>query len=247
MAALVLLAVHLALVGWLSLRPLSVLWVSPANLEPFHTIRTDLDRGPVAALRGLAAGTLRLAPLGLLLPLLSRRLGGGRFASFCRTVAVGAVLALLIEFAQSLTSSRVADVDSAILNTLGVALTHLAGYGCLRAVILDDPARLRLRLRLRQGARLVGRRARGGGGTQPRGTVLHRRGLGRGQGRAGGPAAPAEHAEPGARGVRHARSRIRDRGRDRGRSAEWPTDSPGPVPAHNGAAPHAVRGAALSR
>ncbi|MGP3966976.1 VanZ family protein [Streptomyces sp. 6N223] len=137
-AALLLLAAYLAFVAWQSLRPLSVLWVSPANLEPFDTISSDIRQGPEAALRTIGSGLLRLAPLGVLLPLLGRRLGGSRFVSLGRTVSAGGMIALLIEWIQSLVPSRVADVDTIILNTVGIALTHLIAYGGLRALTLND-------------------------------------------------------------------------------------------------------------
>ncbi|MGK5532429.1 VanZ family protein [Streptomyces sp. URMC 129] len=133
MTALVLLTAYLACVTWLALRPLEVLWVSPANLEPFATIRADIARGPAEAARAIGGGLLRLAPLGVLLPLLGRRLGGPRVTSFLRTVFAGGMLSLTLEFWQSQLPSRVADVDSVILDTLGIALAHLIGYGPLRA------------------------------------------------------------------------------------------------------------------
>ncbi|RMI45605.1 hypothetical protein EBN88_03035 [Streptomyces triticirhizae] len=109
-----------------------MLWVSPANLEPLSTIRADLARGPEEAGRTLAAGLLRLAPLGVLLPLVGAQLGGGRLMSMARTVFVGAMVSLGLECAQTLTPSRVSDIDSVLLNTLGVALTHQFCYGLLR-------------------------------------------------------------------------------------------------------------------
>ncbi|WP_234348072.1 VanZ family protein [Streptomyces specialis] len=139
MTALVLLTAYLVCVTWTALRPLEVLWVSPPNLEPLATIRADIARGPEAAGRTIGAGLVRLAPLGALLPLLGRRLGGPRITSFLRTVFVCGMLSLALELWQSLLPSRVADVDSIILNTLGVALTHLLCYGPLRAAVARRP------------------------------------------------------------------------------------------------------------
>ncbi|WP_246108780.1 VanZ family protein [Streptomyces sedi] len=127
-----LLCCYLLLVAWLALRPLTMLWVSPANLEPLSTIRADLARGPEEAGRTLAAGLLRLAPLGVLLPLVGARLGGGRMLSLTRTAFVGAMVSMALEGGQTLTPSRVCDIDSVLLNTLGVALTHQLCYGPLR-------------------------------------------------------------------------------------------------------------------
>ncbi|MDT0308133.1 VanZ family protein [Streptomyces sp. DSM 44917] len=138
-AALVLLLAHLACVAWLAFRPRDVLWISPANLEPLATVRADLARGPGEALRTIGAGLVRLAPLGVLLPLLGRRVGGRRFLSLSRTAFVAAVIALAIEAAQSVSPTHVADVDSVLLNTLGAALAHQLAYGPLTALAGRGP------------------------------------------------------------------------------------------------------------
>ncbi|RBM04540.1 VanZ family protein [Streptomyces sp. PT12] len=138
LAALTLLLAYLVGVVWLALRPLDVLWVSPANLQPLATIRADVERGPGEALRTVGAGMLRLAPLGVLLPLLGKRLGGPRFASLIRTGFVGGMIALAIEGLQTLVPSRVADVDTVILNTLGIVVTHQLCYALLRARTLGE-------------------------------------------------------------------------------------------------------------
>ncbi|WP_170970474.1 VanZ family protein [Streptomyces zhaozhouensis] len=132
LVASALLCCYLLLAAWLALRPLTMLWVSPANLEPLSTIRADLARGPEEAGRTLAAGLVRLAPLGVLLPLVGARLGGGRMLSLARTGFVGAMVSMGLECGQTLAPSRVADIDSVLLNTLGVALTHQLCYGTLR-------------------------------------------------------------------------------------------------------------------
>lgn len=132
-AALLVLCGYLALVAWLVLRPRAVLWVPPANLELLASIRADLARGPGHAARTIGADLLLLAPLGVLLPLLGRRLGGSRLASFTRTVLAGALIALVTGLARLSVPSQVADVDALLLHTLGVALTHLSLYGLLRS------------------------------------------------------------------------------------------------------------------
>ncbi|WP_461034793.1 VanZ family protein [Streptomyces mayteni] len=139
MTALALLTLYLALTAYLSLRPLAVLWVSPANVEPLATIRALLRRGPEEAVPAISAGMLRLAPLGALLPLLGHRLGGTRLGSLCRTVFAGAMIALAIEICQSLVPSRTADVDTVILNALGIAVAHQLCYGPLRRRLLRGP------------------------------------------------------------------------------------------------------------
>lgn len=64
---------HLLLVGWLTLRPLDVPWMTAANLQPFAGIKADLTLGPAAAIRRIGGELLLLAPLGVLLPMA----GGG--------------------------------------------------------------------------------------------------------------------------------------------------------------------------
>ncbi|WP_168220752.1 VanZ family protein [Streptomyces sp. RFCAC02] len=141
LAALALLALHLTVVSWLVLRPLPVVWVPPGNMTPFATIADDLAAGPREAVRTLSGGMLPLSPLGLLLPLLGHRLGGTRFGSLGRTVFAGGMIALALEYGQSWVPSRVADIDSVILSTAGIALAHQLGYRCLRRHALDDGER----------------------------------------------------------------------------------------------------------
>ncbi|MBQ1093993.1 VanZ family protein [Streptomyces sp. B93] len=122
----VLLVAFLAFVAWFTLRPLDVPWVMPANLRPFAGIRADLALGwPDAALR-IGEGLALLAPLGVLLPLAGGRLAVSPWASLFRTVAAGALLSLTIELLQTGVPGQVVDVDSLLLNTVGVGLAHLA-------------------------------------------------------------------------------------------------------------------------
>ncbi|MGW4511548.1 VanZ family protein [Streptomyces sp. NPDC004393] len=134
----VLLAAHLALVAWLTLRPLDVPWVSPANLHPLAGIRADLALGWPEAARRIGRGLALLAPLGVLLPMTGGRLSGSPFASMVRTVATGTLISLGIELAQTGVPGQVADIDSILLNTVGVALAH---------VLVVPAARARLRRR----------------------------------------------------------------------------------------------------
>jgi glycopeptide antibiotics resistance protein len=150
-AGVALLLVHLLLVSWLTLRPLDVMWVTAANLEPFAGIRGALELGPVEAVRRIGGGLLLLAPLGILLPMVSGRLAVSPWASLTRTVAAGALMSLGIELLQTGVPGQVVDVDSLMLNTAGVALAHLA-------VVPAGRARLRRRLlRTRPGAAPRGR------------------------------------------------------------------------------------------
>ncbi|MFD5517818.1 VanZ family protein [Streptomyces sp. NPDC127066] len=129
----VLLVAHLALVAWITLRPLDVPWVSAANLRPFAGIRADLALGPEVAARRIAAGLGLLAPLGVLLPMAGGRLAASPLGSLLRTTAAGALLSLGIELLQTGVPGQVVDIDSIMLNTLGVALAHLAVVPAVRA------------------------------------------------------------------------------------------------------------------
>ncbi len=143
----VLLVAHLALVAWITLRPLDVPWVSAANLRPFAGIRADLALGPQEAARRIAEGVGLLAPLGVLLPLAGGKLAVSRLGSLARTVAAGALISLGIELLQTGVPGQVVDVDSMLLNTVGVALAHLAVVPAVRA-------RLRRRTETHGGAAL---------------------------------------------------------------------------------------------
>jgi hypothetical protein len=140
----VLLVAHLAFVAWLTLRPLDVPWVMPPNLHPFAGIRADLALGWPEAARRLAEGVGLLAPLGVLLPAVHGRLGAFPLASLLRTVAAGALVSLGILLLQTGVPGRAPDVDTLLLNTVGVALAHLA-------VVPATRARLRRRSERRDG------------------------------------------------------------------------------------------------
>ncbi|MEV5613741.1 VanZ family protein [Streptomyces sp. NPDC052225] len=134
-AGIALLAVHLLFVGWLTLRPLDVPWVSPANLHPLAGIRADLALGWREGARRIAEGLALLAPLGVLLPLAGGRLHVSVWGSLVRTVAAGALISLGIELLQTGVPGQVVDVDSLLLNTVGVAVGYLAVVPALRARI----------------------------------------------------------------------------------------------------------------
>ncbi|MEU8892426.1 VanZ family protein [Streptomyces sp. NPDC048442] len=129
-----LLLAHLLLVAWVSLLPLDdVLWVTAPNLQPLAGIRADLALGPVEAARRIGEGLALLAPLGVLLPMAGGRLQVSPFVSLLRTVAAGALLSLGIELWQTGVPGQVVDVDSLLLNTVGVALAHLVVVPLTRA------------------------------------------------------------------------------------------------------------------
>ncbi|MDQ0685880.1 glycopeptide antibiotics resistance protein [Streptomyces achromogenes] len=126
------LAAHLVFVAWVSLRPLDVPWVMPANLHPFDGIRADLRLGWPEAASRIGAGLALFAPLGVLLPLVHGRLRVSPLASLVRTVTAGALLSLAVELLQTGVPGQVADVDSLLLNTAGVALAHVAVVPAVR-------------------------------------------------------------------------------------------------------------------
>jgi glycopeptide antibiotics resistance protein len=131
----VLLAAHLAVVAWITLRPLDVTWMSPANLRPFAGIRADLALGWPEAARRIAEGLALLAPLGVLLPMTHGRLAVSPLASLARSVAAGTLLSLAIELLQTDVPGQVVDIDSILLNTVGVGLAHLAVVPVVRSVL----------------------------------------------------------------------------------------------------------------
>ncbi|WP_405777893.1 VanZ family protein [Streptomyces sp. NBC_00859] len=130
-----LLAAHLLVVGWLTLRPLDVMWVTASNFTPFAGIRADLALGAPEAARRIGEALVLLAPLGFLLPLAGGRLRVSSWASLARTVAAGALISLAIELLQTGVPGQVVDVDSLLLNTLGVALAHVLVVPALRRVL----------------------------------------------------------------------------------------------------------------
>lgn len=138
----VLLAVHLILVGWLMLRPLNVPWAAAANLTPLEGIRADLAYGPLEAARRIGGGLALLAPLGVLLPLAGGRVGLSPLAawsSLARTAAAGALVSVGVAMLQTAVPGQVLDVDSVLLNTLGVMMAHLAVVPVLRARLRRSP------------------------------------------------------------------------------------------------------------
>lgn len=126
-----LLAGYLVYVGWLTLRPLSVPWVAPGNVQPFATISADLRAGPAHALSTMGGDLALLAPLGLLLPLASGSLGC-RAGSFFRTVVAAGTLAFALEVVRSAVPGQVANIDAVLLHTTGAALVHLLCYPVVR-------------------------------------------------------------------------------------------------------------------
>ncbi|MFF5426086.1 MULTISPECIES: VanZ family protein [unclassified Streptomyces] len=163
-AGFVLLAAYLLLVAWVGLRPRDVAWVTAPNTVPLDGIRADLALGGTRAVRLLAEGLLLLAPLGVLLPMADGRLDVSPWASLVRTTAAGALVSLALELLQTAVPGQVVDVDSVLLNTAGVGLTHL----------LVVPAG-RARLRRRTGAGRSVPAVSPAGGSRGRGGALPRK------------------------------------------------------------------------
>lgn len=143
-----LLAVHLLLVAWVTLRPLDVPWAASANLTPFAGIRSDLAYGPLEAARRIGSSLVLLAPLGVLFPLVSGRLAPSplaAWASLTRTVAAGVLISVSIGMLQTAVPGRVVDVDEVLLNVAGVVLAHLAVVPALRARLRRSGKRVAVR------------------------------------------------------------------------------------------------------
>ncbi len=123
----------MAVVAWVALRPLSVPWVAPPNLQPFATIRTDLHEGSPDALGGLVRQLALLAPLGVLLPLASGRTERPLAGTCARTVSVSALISSAIVLLQSGVPGHSVNVDAVLLNTAGVSLACLLVFPLVRA------------------------------------------------------------------------------------------------------------------
>ena len=119
----VLLLGYLAVLGYLTLGRFHQ--VNPGyNLVPGRTIAHDVAVGGVEFVINTLGNVVATLPLGILLPIALPRWAG----SALRVAIASFGTSLLIEVAQGVLGSRVADVDDLILNTLGGWL----GYGLLR-------------------------------------------------------------------------------------------------------------------
>ncbi|MFJ1703013.1 VanZ family protein [Kitasatospora sp. NPDC088346] len=134
----ILLAVHLVVLGWLTLRPLPVSWTYPANLTPFATVQQALSLGGWDGARQLAGGLLPLAPFGALLPLAGGRVRTAWLPSLFRTVGGAALLATALEIMEGWAPGHVLNVDDILLGTLGAAVCHVAVVPALRALMLRE-------------------------------------------------------------------------------------------------------------
>ena len=138
------LAVHLAMVAWVVLRPLPVTWVYDTNLTPFGSVRRTLALGEASGLWQIFCELLLLAPLGVLLPLAGGRLRAPWLLSFLQVTGVSVVLATGLEVLSSWVPGHVLDVDHILLAVLGAAGTHLLVVPAGRALLRGRTARARV-------------------------------------------------------------------------------------------------------
>jgi hypothetical protein len=138
------LAVHLAMVAWVVLRPLPVTWVYDTNLTPFGSVRRALALGEASGLWQIACELLLLAPIGVLLPLAGGRLRTPWLLSFLQVAGVSVVLATGLEVLSSWVPGHVLDVDHILLAVLGASCTHLLVVPAGRALLRGRPARVRV-------------------------------------------------------------------------------------------------------
>lgn len=130
---------YLTFITWYALRPLSVPWVYGTNVRPLATIERLVLADPMQATRTIGAGLVELAPLGMLFPMISGKLTVSTVGSLIRTVFLSAAVSFTLECLQTGVQGQVFDVDSLLLNTVGVALAYLA-------VVPGARARLRRRI-----------------------------------------------------------------------------------------------------
>lgn len=99
-------------------------WGGTVNLKPFHTIRSYIrfyqNTGSYVSILNLLGNVLIMVPLGILLPLLFRKMRHiWTFLPLAALVSVG------VEYLQWHTATGAADVDDSILNFMGAALGYL--------------------------------------------------------------------------------------------------------------------------
>ena len=108
---------------------------APINIIPFHTIyqylysnNSAVDGWEVVSTLHLWANLLLFVPLGIFLPLLSKK-----YRSLLRILLSGFISSLCIEFIQFFIGRR-ADIDDVILNVIGVLFGFIIYRGC-RSII----------------------------------------------------------------------------------------------------------------
>ncbi|MFI0349139.1 VanZ family protein [Actinomadura sp. 9N407] len=115
----------------LTLTPVEDNGQAGGNIDPGRSLRFYLDQPIKDALLQVGGNVILLAPLGILLPVASKRLRGP-----VRLALVGVLLSLAIETVQGMAVlGRAFDIDDVILNALGVLLAYaLAGRRVSRAL-----------------------------------------------------------------------------------------------------------------
>ncbi|WP_344589404.1 VanZ family protein [Actinomadura vinacea] len=104
----------------LTLSPVEDNGQAGGNTDPGRSLRFYFEQPVRDALPQVGGNLILLAPLGVLLPMLSARLRGP-----VRLALVAALLSLAIETAQGLlVIGRAFDIDDVILNVLGVVLAY---------------------------------------------------------------------------------------------------------------------------
>lgn len=132
----ILFAYALAVAG-LTLFPFVLLRGGPAttpNFIPF-SLMGYLFFNPMIGMINVAGNVALFVPLGILLPLLSKRFDG-----FGRAVLCGLLCSLTIEVLQYRSGNRSADIDDVILNTLGAALGYVIYWAGKRIVAAGRPS-----------------------------------------------------------------------------------------------------------
>jgi len=100
--------------------------IRKANLEPFETIKLMYHGGRINTewqYKNLGGNLLGFVPLGILLPLLFKRL-----RSFSAVIVVVFAFSLAYELTQLCTGLGVFDVDDLILNTAGGIIGFIAHF-----------------------------------------------------------------------------------------------------------------------
>ncbi|MFI0444234.1 VanZ family protein [Actinomadura sp. 6N118] len=121
MAALGVLAAFSYVAFQLTLTPIHDNGQAGGNTDPGRSLRFYLDQPARDALIQLGGNLILLAPLGILLPVVSTRLRGP-----LRLFVVGGLISLAIETTQGmLVQGRAFDIDDVILNAAGVVLAYL--------------------------------------------------------------------------------------------------------------------------
>lgn len=99
-------------------------WGSAVNLEPFYTIRRFLIHyqrtGSLSSLSNLLGNIVILVPLGVLLPVMFRKL-----RRFWITLPFMAVFAIGVEAVQWRLGVGIADIDDSILNFAGAVVGYV--------------------------------------------------------------------------------------------------------------------------